>query len=366
MSEAPRLRDVAAGLAISPLPVWVIDLATMRVCWTNDAGLALWRADDRAELLRRDLLAGAPEKVLARLQHVAARVQAGEALCEEWTFYPRGEPTTMLLHLRAVTLDDGATAMLNQATALELETSASVLRALAAMRHLSTPVAYVGEAGDVRMQNPAAMAEFGDTDGWPAWFVDPAQARRILDAAGAGEVVRAEARVRGRLGERWHMIEAHALRDPVLGDLGTLVLHRDETARLAAERTAAAQLELVDAQRREILALSAPILSVGAHTLALPVIGRLDEARSRELMERILPAIAAQQARRVIVDLTGVADMDDASVQRLRALFAAIRLLGAAPLLTGVRAELAAQLADAGLNAGDVEILRSLAEALRR
>lgn len=366
MTAPPRLQDLEPGLTLSPLPAWAVDLDTMRVRWANDPALALWRAEDRDELLRRDLLTGAPEKVLARLQDVASRVRAGEVLCEEWTFYPRGQPTTQLLHLRAVLLADGVVGMLNQAVPLVVETSPSVLRALAAMRHLTSPVAYVGELGDLRMQNPAAMAAFGEAADWPAWFVDPADARRILAAVGAGEVVRAEARVRGRHGERWHAIEAHALRDPVLGDLGMLALHSDETARVAAEQTAAAQLALVEDQRREILALSAPILSVGAHTLALPVIGRLDAERSREITERLLHKVAREQVRRVVVDLTGVGDMDGPSVQRLRDLFAALRLLGAASLLTGVRADLATRLADAGLTGDDALVLRSLAEALRR
>lgn len=364
VTTPPRLQDLESGLLLSPLPVWVADLDTMNVHWANDPALALWRADSREELLRRDLLTGAPEKVLARLRHVASRVRAGEVLCEEWTFYPRGQPTTQLLHLRAVLIADGRVGMLNHAVPLEIETSPSTLRALAAIRHLTTPVAYVGETGDLRMQNPAAMAVFGDVADWPAWFVDPAEARRILAAVGGGEVVRAEVRVRGRQGERWHAVEAHTLRDPVLGDLGTLVLHADETARVVAEQTAAAQLALVEAQRREILALSAPILSVGAHTLALPLIGRLDAERSREITDRLLHTIASEQARRVIVDLTGVGDMDEPSVQRLRALFAAIRLLGAATLLTGVRADFAVRLAEAGLTGDDALVLRSLAEAL--
>jgi len=124
----------------------------------------------------------------------------------------------MLLHMRAIILDDGSVGILNQAMPLAVEMSSSVVRALAAIRHLTTPVAYVGEAGDLRMQNPAAMAEFGDAADWPAWFVDPAEARRILETVGAGEVVRGEVRVRGRHGERRHAIEAHAVRDPVLGD----------------------------------------------------------------------------------------------------------------------------------------------------
>ncbi len=367
MSAEPlSLEDCAAGLAASPTPAWVITVDSMRVRWANDPALTLWRAQSSDELYARDFATGVPEKVQARVRHVLARVLAGEVLCEEWTFYPQGEPRSMLLHMRKISLPGGELGMLNQATPVDVDASPAVLRALAAIRHLSTPVAYVGEGGELRLQNPAATAEFGDSTTWTSWFVEAEQARRILRAAYAGEQVRDEAMVRGRDGERWHTIEAHAVRDPVLGDLGVLVLHRDETARLAAERRAAAHLRVVEEQRREILSLSAPILSVGAHTLALPIIGRLDEERSQEILERLLATIARQTARRVIVDLTGVAEVDGASAQRLRALFAAVRLLGAAPVLTGLRPELAAMLARSDLDLGTLEISRSLAEALQR
>lgn len=362
----PSLSDCAAGMALSPLPVWVVDPDTMHICWANDAALTLWRAERREELYARDVMTGAPEIVIARLRHALARVLAGEHICEEWSFYPRGEPTPVLLYLRKISLPGGADGMLNQVAPLEVDTSPAVLRALAAMRHLSTPVAFVSEAGELRMQNPAAMAEFGETTTWTSWFVDVEQGRRILAAAHGGEDVRAEAKVIGLRGERCHAIEAHALRDPILGDLGILVLHRDETARLAAEQTASARLLLVEAQRREILSLSAPILSVGAHTLAVPIIGRLDEERSREIMERLLAAVVEQKTRRVILDLTGVAEMDEASAQRLSALFAAVRMLGSAAVLTGLRPELAGRLAQSDFDRRHLRVVRSLAEALER
>lgn len=363
-AERPSLTACAAGLAIASMPVWVLDCDSVRICWANELALALWHAEDRDELFRRDFVASAPEKVLARLRHVISQVRAGEALCEEWVFYPRGQPTSALLHLRSISLADGRDGMLTQAAPLAPAASDAVVRAVTAMRHLSTPVAYVGEGGEPRMRNPAALAEFGDAVSWVSWFVDPEEARAILRAAQAGEAVRVEARVRGRNGERWHAIEAHALRDPVIGDLGILVLHRDETERVEAERTAANHLLVVEAQHREIVSLSAPILAVDANTLTVPVIGRLDAARGREISERLLHAIVAQRTRRVILDLTGVVEIDDASAARLGDMIAAIRLLGASPVLTGLRPALAQALADAALDLGPVVIRRSLADAL--
>lgn len=360
----PALEACAAGLAISTVATWVLDPDTLVIMWINRAGLALWRAEDLAELTRRDIIADAPAKVLTRLRSTLARVLDGEVLREEWVFYPRGQPTTVLLHLSAIELADGRVGMLNQATPLDGQLAPSVARAIMAMRHLSAIVAYLGDDGELRMQNPAAIEEFGDQRRYEAWFVDPAEARQLLRAATDDGEARTEVRVRGLHGERWHAVEAHRVRDPIFGDLGTLTLHRDETARRDAEHMAAARLDQLDEQRQEILALSAPLLEVGSHTLALPIIGRLDATRAYEITERLLTEIVARRIRRAVLDLTGVAEVDPATVQHLRAMIGAIRLLGARPVITGVRPALATTLAEAGVSLEDTAVLRNLADAL--
>src|SRR5262245_33755718 len=103
-AEPEHFASYEAGLAQSPIPVWVLDVDSVQICWANNPALDLWQAQDRAELYARDLLAAAPEKVLVRLRHVVNQVREGNVLREEWAFYPRGKPTMVLLHLRAVIL----------------------------------------------------------------------------------------------------------------------------------------------------------------------------------------------------------------------------------------------------------------------
>lgn len=150
----------------------------------------------------------------------------------------------------------------------------------------------------------------------------------------------------------------------MLGDLGILLLHRDETARRAAEQAAAAHLARLEDQRREILALSAPLLVCGDRTIVAPLIGHLDEPRSRDISERLLLTIAERRIRRVVLDLTGLVDLDLPAAQRLRELLAAVRLLGAAPILTGLRPALAANLVASGVDLQGERFHRSLADIL--
>jgi anti-anti-sigma regulatory factor len=282
----------------------------------------------------------------------------------------------VLVDFRAVTLPGGRLGVLNQALPVVDAAPPSLRRAITMSRHSSVMSAFVDAQGGILSQNPAALLAFGETSSWTSWFTETTQAQEILRRAIAGEVVRMQARVSARAEPRWHVVEAQALRDPVTGELGALIEHSDETARIEAEHLAEARgqhidvlsatLEMVEEQRREILALSAPLLDIGDRTLAVPIIGRLGESKSVEIMTKLLDAVAARGVRHVILDVTGVAEVDESSADRLHQLVRALRLLGAMPMITGIRADLALALIASGFDHESVATFRSLAEGLRR
>lgn len=128
-----------------------------------------------------------------------------------------------------------------------------------------------------------------------------------------------------------------------------------------AERAAAELL----AQRETILALSAPIIEAWAGVLALPVIGELDEARARQIMERLLDEIVERRARFVILDLTGAVIADATPAVHLLALARAAGLLGCQCMLSGISGEVARALVEAGAEATGLPTFARLREALR-
>ena len=364
MAEHLLWATLEAGMALSPVPVWLLDVEALRVCWANPAAVELWQAPSAQELQERDLLTGAPQKVLVRLQHTIAAVRTGQVLQEEWAFYPRGQPTMVLLHLRGVTLADGRLALLNQALPVAAESPPSLLRGITALRHASLSIAFVNASGRLQMQNPAAMETFAEGDLWFSWLANPEQGRELLARALRLEPVQVDTQVVTKAGRRFHAIEVQALRDPVSGEPGALIQHTDVSARIEAEATAAERLRTVERQHQEILFLSAPILEVGRHTIAVPVIGELTTERCQELAQRLLQALVERRARRAILDLTGVSGIDSAGVGGLQRLLDAIRLLGATPIITGISAQVAQRLARHGAELSQLTIRRSLAEAL--
>ncbi|WP_438003230.1 STAS domain-containing protein [Sorangium sp. So ce321] len=361
-----------SALELSILPTWVYDHDLYRFPWANAKALQFWRATDRAELLSRDLSDLSPA-VRARLDGYFRVLAEGGTVVEDWTLYPRGKPATVTLHGQAIRLDDGRLAVLFQALPKGAGVDASMVRGVEAVRHSSVLVSLVDREGAVLFHNPAALRAFGDAPRIDAAFPDEGVGAAVRGAIDADAPWSGEVQVLTADGERWHQVEARRTTDPVTGAPAVLVQQLDVTAQRRAEGQIEEQgrlidelnrsLALVEEQRQQILKLSAPILDVGRGTLAVPLIGRLDAERGGELGERLLPAIVAQRASHVVLDVTGADALDPDGAAALEQLARAIQLLGSRPILTGVRPEVARALVDVDLGE-DLVVLRSLGRGL--
>jgi rsbT co-antagonist protein RsbR len=119
-----------------------------------------------------------------------------------------------------------------------------------------------------------------------------------------------------------------------------LVEQRDEM-QLLLERT----LEGREAElRRVIHELSTPVMPVHERVLVVPLVGTIDEERARRITERLLEAVSERRAQVVIVDVTGVSELDEVSADGLLRAAKAVQLLGAKVLLVGVHPDLALSL----------------------
>ena len=125
------------------------------------------------------------------------------------------------------------------------------------------------------------------------------------------------------------------------------------------------KIALIEEQRRAIHLLSVPLLHVGPRALAVPLIGTLDDERAARLTERLLQAISVMSIRFAVVDLTGVESLDQRTAAHLGRLFQAVRLLGGAVLITGVRGDVARAMIHEGIDLSGVRVERHLRDALR-
>jgi rsbT co-antagonist protein RsbR len=127
--------------------------------------------------------------------------------------------------------------------------------------------------------------------------------------------------------------------------------------------------EALETQQRldeQIAALALPVIPIRADVLVIPLIGALDRARSNQLRHRALEAIQRQQARTIILDITGVPVVDQEVAQELLQTANAARLLGTRPVLVGIRPEVAQALVSLNVNLVDLEVHATLQQSLER
>ncbi len=123
--------------------------------------------------------------------------------------------------------------------------------------------------------------------------------------------------------------------------------------------------ELVDKLRISQESLSAPVVAVWDGILALPLIGMIDEHRIATIMETLLTKITQTQSDVVILDVTGVHEIDTYVTGQLIKIVRATQLLGATCIITGVRPESAHTLVDLGMDTSELVTRRTLQEGLR-
>lgn len=126
------------------------------------------------------------------------------------------------------------------------------------------------------------------------------------------------------------------------------------------------KLEVIEAQRAQIVELSVPILEVHENVIAVPIVGTIDRQRSAVLAEQLTRVIVERQPEFVILDLTGAYALDSESAQSLMKVLAAVRLLGAEGMLSGIRGQLAQTIVDLNLDLAEVATERTLKDAIVR
>jgi PAS domain S-box-containing protein len=125
------------------------------------------------------------------------------------------------------------------------------------------------------------------------------------------------------------------------------VVARDRTALIEAERQRhELQEKVIEAQRAALRELRTPLMPIAQGVIVMPLIGVIDAARAREVMERLLEGIVKQRAHTAILDVTGVAVVDMHVASALLQAARAARLLGSALILTGIGPEMARALVE--------------------
>jgi len=117
---------------------------------------------------------------------------------------------------------------------------------------------------------------------------------------------------------------------------------------------------IIRQQQDSIRELSTPVLQVRERLLILPIIGVLDTGRARQLTEQLLRGIRTHRAKVVVVDITGVPDVDAVVANHLVQTVDASRLMGAGVIITGLSAEIAQTLVTIGVDLSKISTVGDL------
>jgi PAS domain S-box-containing protein len=158
----------------------------------------------------------------------------------------------------------------------------------------------------------------------------------------------------------WANVVITRLRDASGNIRGFGKITRDLTERRASE-------EKIRRQTQEILEMAAvPVVQVWEGVVLVPLIGTLDSQRTQQLMERVLNRVTETNSPVALLDITGVPSIDTQTAQHLIETTAAVRLLGAEVILTGIRPAIAQTLVHLGIDLSNITTCSSLGAGLRK
>jgi rsbT co-antagonist protein RsbR len=133
---------------------------------------------------------------------------------------------------------------------------------------------------------------------------------------------------------------------------------------LAIDTYIAAYLETMTRHQAAIRELSTPVIKVYERVLLLPIVGTVDTQRANQIMETVLVQVVEQQAKVIIIDIAGVAVVDTKVADHILQTTAAVQLLGAQTVLTGISASVARTVVQLGVEITRVETRAKLSEGI--
>jgi anti-anti-sigma factor len=157
-------------------------------------------------------------------------------------------------------------------------------------------------------------------------------------------------------------------RENLLEDVQALDRWLDDAIAAFAQAFVSANEQVISSQQQAIRQLSTPVLQLSSGLLILPIVGALDRDRLDQMRALLLQAVRERRARAVVLDVTGVPEIDSLAANQLIGSVTSARMMGAEVIISGLSAEIAQTLVTVGIDlsevvsAGDLQAGIELAE----
>ncbi len=112
------------------------------------------------------------------------------------------------------------------------------------------------------------------------------------------------------------------------------------------------------------LRMSSPIIKIWEGVLLAPIVGIVDHTRAQYIMEATLAMIAETRAKRLIIDISGVAHVDEQVSASLTRVTKAAALMGCVSTISGVSPDVARTVVELGVDIGGAGATASLGDAI--
>ncbi|WP_409276024.1 STAS domain-containing protein [Neobacillus sp. SCS-31] len=123
--------------------------------------------------------------------------------------------------------------------------------------------------------------------------------------------------------------------------------------------------KLLQESRELYLKISVPIVPISQKLAVLPLIGEINEMRSETLIVDSLDTCVKKRIETLVIDLSGVYEVDLIGIEVLFKLIRSLNLLGVKPVITGMKGELSQTFINLGINLQGISIYSNLEQALK-
>ena len=106
---------------------------------------------------------------------------------------------------------------------------------------------------------------------------------------------------------------------------------------------------LITSQRKVVETLSVPIIPITPSICILPLIGSVDTYRTAILEEKVLTEISRLRIQTLIIDLSGIAEMETEVIEHLLKTIYGTSMMGCQTVITGLRPEVVRQMIRLGM-----------------
>lgn len=122
--------------------------------------------------------------------------------------------------------------------------------------------------------------------------------------------------------------------------------------------------KLLQESRELYLKISVPIVPISPKVAILPLIGEINELRSETLIVDSLDTCVKRRIETLVIDLSGVQEVDLIGIEVMFKLIRSLNLLGVKPVITGMKGEISQTFINLGIRLEGISIYSSLEQAL--